>query len=95
MSEMKSLVKKKPRVKWYVIVSNSSYLVPLFRKWRKSKSRNIKSMDRLAYCFLRHYLGIDFIRYVRDCVRTGKYVIDAGDLWRIAHTPWIVSEEDD
>lgn len=87
-------VAKRKRIDWYSIVCNNAYLSSGFRKWRKDKSRRIKSMNRLAYSYIRHTLGLDFIRYVRERVKLGDTCLYAGDLYRIAHTKWIVDPEE-
>lgn len=89
------LKKKKPRVKWYEVVQSSTSLSYAFNKWYKTKSRKIKSRDRLGYSFLRFYLGLWFISYIRDLASDGKLDLEVDYVRRIAKTPWIVDLEDD
>lgn len=70
------------RVKCIEIVNRDAKLALEFLRWCDSGHRKIKSLNRLAYCYLKSRFGSDWIRMMRK-------ISSDEELFRIVKTKWI------
>lgn len=70
------------RVKCIEIVNRDAKLSKEFLSWCSSENRKIKSLNRLAYCYLKSRFGSDWIRMMRK-------INSEEELIRIVKTKWI------
>lgn len=71
------------RIKWIQVVNRDDNLLRDFENWRSHRRFKIKSVNRLAYIFLRSKYGLDWLNWQRHHFKSDEEII------RILKTKWI------
>ena len=79
------------RLDWLAYIYQDFKLKKEFTNWLNSKPRKIRSDRKLAYLFLKHKFGNQWIRWAKR----NLLVLSIDEQISIAKTPWINYPEED
>ena len=80
---MEDKLVKRNKIDWMNLIHSFNY-EKKFKSWCKGKK--IRSQQRLAYMYIKHIKGRNFVSCLR---RIMKHQCSMEELSRIAHTNWI------